>query len=39
MQNVNHALQKTIQVDLKAELSKVVQEKEEVDEKYKLLRE
>jgi hypothetical protein len=35
MQQVNQALNKTVQVDLKAELGKTMQEKEILEQKYK----
>ena len=35
MQQVNQALNKTVQVDLKAELGKTMQEKEIIEQKYK----
>lgn len=36
MQQVNQALNKTVQVDLKAELGKTMQEKEILEQKYKV---
>lgn len=38
MQNANQALNKIIQVDLKTEMSRVVLEKEEMEEKYRAVR-
>lgn len=39
MQNVNQALMKTLNVDIKAEMSKIVQQKEEAEDKCKQLKE
>jgi len=39
VQELNRGLTKTIQVDLKAELGRISQEKESLEEKFKILRE